>query len=160
MSGKCVLLFDHYCPFVDNTVGLHNYKWFFALLFFMTLALSSFVITLIMYLRRYTQSNSFPWITFLLGLEISLTLLPVGGMLLYHTQLIMVNLSTNEHVNVRKYKYLYPTVNGKRQYRNPWFKGWRGNALDRLFPNDMCYQIAGDQQGLMNRNASPPMDVV
>jgi hypothetical protein len=89
-----------------------------------------------------------PWVTLLLGLEVSMCLFPVGGMFIYHTQLSMVNLSTNEHLNVRKYKYLYPTINGKRQYRNPWFKGWMGNFMDRMKPSKMCYTIPADLQAL------------
>jgi hypothetical protein len=139
-------MFDHYCPFVDNTVGMYNYKWFFSFLVFMTFALGSFAITLIMYTRRNTQTTS--WFTIFWGFEISMCFFPIAGMLAYHTQLTMVNLTTNEHLNVRKYKYLYPTINGKRTYRNPWFKGWWGNTMDRLHPTDMCYMIAADRQGL------------
>jgi hypothetical protein len=145
-------MFDHYCPFVDNTVGMYNYKWFFPFLMFMTLALGSFLITLIMYTRRYTQTNTMPWFTILCGFEIAICLLPIGGMLAYHTQLTMVNLTTNEHLNVRKYKYLYPTINGKRTYRNPWFKGWWGNTMDRFHPTDMCYMIPAERQGLTSSN--------
>jgi hypothetical protein len=114
----------------------------------MTLALFSFVVTLIIYLRRYTSNNSMPWVTLLLGLEVCICLFPVGGMFIYHTQLSMVNLTTNEHLNVRKYKYFYPTINGKKQYRNPWFKGWMGNFMDRMQPSEMCYTIPADHQAL------------
>jgi hypothetical protein len=128
---------------------MNNYKWFFPFLLFMTFALGSFAITLIMYTRRYTQKGyPTPWLTILCGFELAMCFFPVAGMLAYHTQLTMVNLTTNEHLNVRKYKYLYPTVNGKRTYRNPWFKGWWGNTMDRLHPTDMCYMIAADRQGL------------
>jgi hypothetical protein len=113
------------------------------------MAIFSFAITLTMYLHRYTSGeHSMPWWTLLLGLEVILCLLPVGGMLIYHTQLSMVNLSTNEHLNVRKYKYLYPIVNGKRKFRNPWFKGWFRNVMDRMQPSEKCYTIPADLQSL------------
>mmetsp|Transcript_133691 Transcript_133691/g.198727 ORF Transcript_133691/g.198727 Transcript_133691/m.198727 type:complete len:660 (+) Transcript_133691:163-2142(+) len=149
---KCVLVFDHYCPFVDNTIGLMNYRFFYLFLTFMTLAGCSFILTLYMYLSRYkANGNSMPWMTLLIGLEVSITTLPLGGMFAYHTQLCMVNLTTNEHLNVRKYKYLYPTSSksGKRHYRNPWFKGWMGNFMDRMQPSDRCYLITNEQQALM-----------
>jgi hypothetical protein len=143
---------------------MYNYKWFYLFLISMTLAVGSFVITIIMYTRRYTQTYSMPWFTVFVGLELFMCLCPIAGMLAYHTQLIMVNLTTNEHLNVRKYKYLYPTVNGKRTYKNPWFKGWLGNAMDRFQPTEMCYLIPADRQPLTsssnnNNNSNNSGDV-
>ncbi len=28
MCGRCVELFDHHCPFINNCLGLNNYKYF------------------------------------------------------------------------------------------------------------------------------------
>eukprot|EP00980_Cylindrotheca_fusiformis_P004177 scaffold909_cov135-Cylindrotheca_fusiformis.AAC.34 len=92
-----------------------------------------------------------PWGFFFAGLEVCLTLIPISGMCIYHTQLAMVNLSTNEHMNLRRYKYFFPQVNGHRQYRNPWFKGWIGNFLDRMNPSERCYIIPEEHESLMNR---------
>lgn len=153
VARKCVLVFDHYCPFVDNTIGHLNYRYFYLFLTVMFLGILSFMITFYMYLKRYCgqEGNPIPWMTVLLGVEVCLTALPIGGMWIYHTQLCMVNLTTNEHLNVRKYKYLYPvsSKSGKRHYRNPWFKGWFGNFMDRMQPNDRCYLITTEQQALL-----------
>jgi hypothetical protein len=138
---------------VDNTIGLNNYKFFYLFLLFVTLTLFSFAITLTMYLRRYTSEHGMPWLTLLLGLELCVCLFPAGGMLLYHTQLSMLNLSTNEHLHVKKYKYLYPTVNGKRKYRNPWFKGRFQNMMDRMQPSERCYTIPADLQALTKQTS-------
>lgn len=153
VSGKCVLMFDHYCPFVDNTVGLYNYRYFYLFLLAMTFGILSFIVTLIIYARRYhAEYSTWPVSTLLLGLEVGLCLMPVCGMALYHTQLSMVNLTTNEHINVRKYKYFFPAVNGRRQYRNPWFKGWLGNLMDRLQPSDACYIVPQEHQPLQTHD--------
>jgi hypothetical protein len=137
------------CSFLYSTVGLYNYKYFYLFLMAMSFALFSFVITLCIYVRRYkAEYASLPWVTLGIGLEIGACLLPVGGMWMYHTQLSMINLSTNEHINVRKYKYLFPSVNGHRRYRNPWFKGWMGNMMDRMQPSDACYLIPKEHEPL------------
>jgi palmitoyltransferase ZDHHC13/17 len=149
---KCVLLFDHFCPFVDNTIGLFNYCYFYLFLVVMTLGLLTFTVTFGIFMHRYRKEHGgISWVLLLLGLEICLTILPIGGLCFYHTQLSMVNLSTNEHLNVRKYKYLYPpSSTGKRQYKNPWFKGYLGNFMERMNPSPQSYEIPSDHESLMS----------
>jgi hypothetical protein len=107
--------------------------------------------TMILYLSRYsTEHSSLPWVTFAWTIEISLCLFPVAGMAVYHTQLAMVNLTTNEHINVKRYRYLWQSPHN-RKYKNPWFKGSWGNMMDRLFPSDACYMIAEDQVPLQEQ---------
>ena len=125
------------------------------MLTFMSIALVSFMVTLTIYIRRYMKAgHSMPWFTLLLGIEVSLTFLPLFGMWIYHTQLMMVNLTTNEHMNVRKYKYLYKSHHGKKTYKNPWFKGWFGNAMDRMNPSERCYMIAKEKESLLQTSPS------
>ena len=89
---KCVLLFDHFCPFVDNSIGLYNYKYFYVFLITTTLGLLGFAISFYIYLKRYTKTHSMPWGFFFLGLELCFCIIPAGGLAIYHTQLSMVNL--------------------------------------------------------------------
>jgi len=157
VARKNVLLFDHFCPFVDNTVGLYNYKYFYTFLLTITLALMSFFGTLLIYTSRYrTENGSFPWLVMGLGAQICFILFPVGGLFLYHTQLTLLNLSTNEHMNLRRYKYFYPVIDGRRIFKNPWDKGYLGNFMDRLNPSPACYEIHSDFEALINKNAPMP----
>lgn len=157
VSRKCVLLFDHFCPFVNNTVGLYNYKYFYMFLLTMVLGITSFLGTLVIYSSRYkAEHGSLPWFVLILGGQICLILFPVGGLFVYHTQLTLMNLSTNEHINMRRYKYLHPVINGRRMYKNPWDKGYLGNIMDRFYPSPACYEIHSDFQSLINKNAPMP----
>jgi hypothetical protein len=171
-TKKCVLLFDHHCPFVGNTVGLYNYKWFYLVLLTMTLYFIGFWISLALFVSR---SAATPWFILVVGVYLGLHMLMSGGMLIYHTQLIMVNLTTNEHVNVGKYEYFWETrtnsdtgstiasSNGngnaaavpRRRYRNPWMRGshWR-NILDRFNPSDRSYMLPEEHASLL-KNEQP-----
>jgi hypothetical protein len=107
-----------------------------------------FEVTMILFLSRYhTEHDSLPWGTLLWTIEIGLCFFPVAGMAVYHTQLAVANLSTNEHINVKRYKYLW-TTGKNRKYRNPWFKGYWGNLMDRLAPSDACYMVAAEHEPL------------
>lgn len=140
-ARRCVLLFDHHCPFVGNTVGLNNYKWFYLTLLFMTLACLGFGITLTIYLQR-----QFSWFICIFGIYLCLFILPAGGMLCYHTQLTMVNLTTNEHINVSRYKYLQNDHGG---FRNPFFKGWLNNTMGRFSPSVSSYTLPTQHEPLL-----------
>ncbi|CAD7928960.1 unnamed protein product [Amoebophrya sp. A120] len=39
--GKCVLKMDHYCPWLDNTIGLQNYKYFLLAVLYASVGLLS-----------------------------------------------------------------------------------------------------------------------
>jgi len=133
VARRCVLMFDHHCPFVGNTIGLHNYRWFFLMLLTMFLSYSGWYITFVIYLNR---KFSVGFLIF--GLYLGIFFLMVIGMLIYHMQLSLINLTTNEHQNVLRYKYLQ---NSRGKYFNPFFRGLFGNFVDRMFPSDSSYTI-------------------
>ena len=158
-SRSCILGFDHHCPFVGATVGLYNYKWFYGFLVALSAYFVSFWILLLLYYRRAHDASTTKLVCgIFLGLHAPFPL----GMLVMHTQLIFLNLTTNEHMNRARYDYLWtPTESSNsdsnnnnnsssgsspkqqqqspRQFYNPWDKGCVGNFLDRLFPGDHCY---------------------
>ncbi|KAL7580310.1 hypothetical protein ACA910_004346 [Epithemia clementina (nom. ined.)] len=117
-SGTCVLLFDHNCPFVGNTIGLYNYKWFYLFLLSMTWYFINHIVLLIKYVGRrhaaHTTTTSTTWSTplwiWILGIYLPIHILMTGSLLIYHSQLSMLNLTTNEHVNLSRYDYLWTTT--------------------------------------------------
>lgn len=63
--------------------------------------------------------------------------LPVSMMVLYHTQLVLANLSTNEQSNLRRYRYFW----SEGRFRNPFDNGKIQNILSRLSPDRSAYEL-------------------
>jgi ankyrin repeat protein len=146
VARRCVLLFDHYCPFVGATIGLYNYRFFYTFLVTLVLALLTFIGTLIVYIERSPRFH--PGVT-IVGLLISLIVIPTGGLLIYHTQLIWRNLTTNEHQNFYRYKYFQHKEGGA--FYNPFDRGFLRNLLSRCLPGEDSY-IIFENDGLFGEN--------
>ena len=71
-------------------------------------------------------------------------LVPVGFMAFYHTTLILNNVSTNEQMNMRKYRYFWDE--GGR-FRNPFDQGKIRNVLHCCWPDQSMYELAAVQTG-------------
>jgi hypothetical protein len=116
------------------------------------------MVTLGLYLSRQT---SIPWVTLLIGIYVSFNIIPAAGMLIYHTQLTLVNLTTNEHQNLRRYKYLQ---NERGQYSNPFFRGVLGNFVDRFAPSEASYTLRRsadhEHHTLLQSQNTPDGDIV
>lgn len=137
---------------MGNTIGLYNYKWFYLMVLFLTTSIIGFVTTLGIYLHRL---DSFNWTLCFLGSYLGLYIMLGGGLLVYHTQLSTVNLTTNEHQNMGRYKYLRSE---RGQYHNAFFKGALSSYMDRCMPGDHVYTLPSSQQSLLQ--FSDPIDRV
>ena len=137
VARRCILLFDHHCPFVGATIGLFNYRYFYTFLVTQVLALLSFIATLVIYTIRSPKVHLGVTIV---GLLISLIVIPSGGLLVYHTQLIWRNLTTNEHQNLYRYKYFQQ--HGGGGFHNPFDHGFLRNLLSRCLPGEDSYVIS------------------
>lgn len=104
----------------------------------MTLAVIGFVVSMSIYLHRLEGSDLNWKLLLLFTVYEGLYIIPAGGMLIYHTQLSVVNLTTNEHQNLYKYDYL-KKHNGR--YQNPYFRGLWSNFWDRMNPSVNTYEL-------------------
>jgi hypothetical protein len=137
----------------------------------MTLAEIFFTMTGIIHLRRGSSeeggggSQGFEWGLFVCTLWLSLFLLMAGGLALYHTQLIMRNLTTTEHQNQFRHHYL---KNSFGRYWNPFERGFGvNNFMSRFLPGKESYMLVGgsggggggggDREGARNTNGKPKL---
>ncbi|KAL7488073.1 hypothetical protein ACHAW6_013654 [Cyclotella cf. meneghiniana] len=134
VARRCVLLFDHHCPFVGTTIGLYNYIYFFLFLVFFVMMAIGFVVAWVIFLSR---SKTFPTSICLMGAYLSLYIIPVLMMVVYHTQLVLNNISTNEQLNLRKYRYFWESG----RFHNPFDHGIIRNILQRLSPDRSSYEL-------------------
>jgi hypothetical protein len=131
LTSVFLMLFSS--PFVSNTVGRDNYKYFVGLLCVHPVAYLFFSISTVYYWRRVSLSG---W--FILFLFYSLMMfLMVLGLLNYHCRLLGSNLTTNEDINMTRYSYMKNEFN---VLHNPFDKGsfW-SNVIDGLFPSGKTY---------------------
>jgi ankyrin repeat protein len=139
--NRCILLFDHHCPFVGTTIGLHNYKYFLAFVYSFTLTDIMFTVSGFLYWKHRSPVNNEIW-TILAVIYFSLYTVMTGGLSIYHTQLVRSNLTTNEHQNMRKYAYLRKNnSDGSVTFINPFNKGFIRNLYSRLFPGKDTYSL-------------------
>jgi hypothetical protein len=134
VARRCVLLFDHHCPFVGTTIGLYNYIHFYMFLVSFLMMAIGFITAWIIFLKR---STTFPTGVAACGGYLSLYFIPVSMMVVYHTQLILGNLSTNEQANLRRYRYFW----AEGRFRNPFDHGKIRNILSRLSPDRSAYEL-------------------
>jgi len=128
VSRKCVRDFDHYCPFVQNTVGQGNYRYFFLYLVTFQIAIDAFLWLCMVKLWR----DGWGWVVGLTLIYFLPFWLMNLGMCVYHAQLVYGNLTTNEHSNRWRYGYLQDAAGG---FHNPYDKGFLANVVDRCCPD-------------------------
>ena len=141
-TNRCVEEFDHYCPWVGNTVGKRNRGTFVLMLWGMVLTM---VVFLYLNYARFAErpvkggskeaiidlfrSMNPAWYGFVV--QNLFILLIAGGttMLLYfQMQSIFVNLTANEMANWFRYPHFRDPVDGR--FRNPFDLGWKHNLME------------------------------
>jgi len=133
VARKCVCKFDHFCPFVFNTVGRDNYKYFTSILVVHPIAYLLFIYTTVVYWYRAPLT----WMFTAFVLYSFMMFLGIAGLAQYHYSLITMNMTTNEQINLARYSHFRNEFNA---FNNPFSKGSKvGNVIDGLFPSSALY---------------------
>jgi hypothetical protein len=142
---KCVHKFDHHCPFVGNTVGRDNHRFFLGLTIFHQLCFAGFVYTSIYYGYRVEMS----WFTILFICYAGFWDMMMIGLGSYHMQLISTNMTTNEQMGASKYTYFR---NESGDFDNPFCRGdpW-SNIMDTLSPYKQHFYSRLEVLAFINR---------
>jgi palmitoyltransferase len=160
-TGRTVLRFDHFCPWMNNCIGANNYFWFVSFLC-ATVPISACWMTLghsyLLYLSNgvgstFQISSAHPALAvwfFHYGVYLLYAVLLAGQ----HGTLIGKNLTTNEMINGWRYGYLKDGVGGRC---NPFDKGTLQNFLEflgggegvvlpakRILPDDGTVTVGND----------------
>jgi len=120
---RCVSVFDHHCPYVHNTLGANNYRPFVIFLFFAAVAITLNLGSCVQYLLARGNRGI---VVFEL---INMTIVGVFAwlMVIYHSTLVVRNLTTNEQMHLIRYPYLRDEVG---RFRNAFDRGYCANFED------------------------------
>ncbi len=117
----CVEHFDHFCPWVGNVVGVRNHRMFVLFTIFTSLVAVLVFAESLFFVANAAQDTTPPRqraVALILVVYTSIILLAVGGLMIYHCDLVASNESTNERL-----KGVF------RMRGNPYDKGATANCM-------------------------------
>jgi len=132
VRDKCVARFDHYCPWMGNTIGKRNHRDFVIFLILESLAMA---IAFCVAIARFNEESpterfrSTGGITCFAVFD-ALTLLPVAFLTVAQLSQAARNITTNELSNVHRYAYL---KSAEGRFANPFDRGSFARNLRAFF---------------------------
>eukprot|EP01029_Cantina_marsupialis_P023128 TRINITY_DN5712_c0_g1_i1.p1 TRINITY_DN5712_c0_g1~~TRINITY_DN5712_c0_g1_i1.p1 ORF type:complete len:541 (-),score=86.75 TRINITY_DN5712_c0_g1_i1:203-1825(-) len=132
-TNNCIERYDHYCPWIHQSVGAGNHIYFIIFLLSAELMGSWFLITSVtsvLWSNPFHLIGLFKVLSYLFG---SICVFYGGALLYYQVSLISKNMTTNEMHNWERYEYLQCDYSGK--FENPfdqgtWYLNWKDFLLN------------------------------
>jgi len=132
----CVIRYDHYCPFLANTIGAKNYRFYLLFLVDAILTLPTICAFELLYIIQY-ENSMMQIVGKIIAVFIMLQAIPlclwVSMLLSSHIYLLSANLTTNEYVNWMRYKYL---ITETKNFKNDFDLGIMCNLWNGLCESD------------------------
>jgi palmitoyltransferase ZDHHC9/14/18 len=136
--NNCVEKFDHHCPWLGNCVGKRNYKYFYTFIVLLNILTVYMVVFSICHIAIFAQEKveeletdnevalafNDTIVSFFIIIICLLSMIFTTGLLVYHTGLILNNLTTKEEL-----KHVY-----NNPFGNPYFHTKRRNIRNTLCP--------------------------
>eukprot|EP00877_Chromochloris_zofingiensis_P000754 jgi/Chrzof1/1067/Cz01g38320.t1 len=137
ITDRCVEVFDHYCPWVGNTIGKGNRHLFLVFLWLELYALLVSVTLAVVRLRHQvlsgTWSNNLAW-TMVFVIIDGFVSISVAVLAIAQASQVGRNVTTNELANWHRYKYLQDQSGN---FSNPFNRGLKANCLEAFQPDQV-----------------------
>jgi len=147
-SGHCVLKMDHFCPWLNNTVGFNNSKYFFLTLFYGDCALVGFIVFMFpKFMGCFQELDNFKrdFIVLFAWFFAVLFSIPLTWFFFFHCRLTANAYTTIEHCEKKrapKDQMMGAGVQVNEYYRtSPYDCGLLGNIQEMLGPNPLLWII-------------------
>lgn len=137
VTGRCVELFDHFCPWVGNCIGKNNRRWFLAFIWVELYAMTAAAVVACLRLHDAALNESWAldagigWTVFFLVVD-ALVAISVGALAVTQASQVSKNVTTNELANWHRYRYLRDREN---TFANPFDSGCKQNCLEVWHPH-------------------------
>jgi len=132
----CVIRYDHYCPFLANTIGAKNYRFYLLFLTDAIVTLPMICAFELLYIIQF-ENSVMQIVGKVIAVFIMLQAFPlflwVAMLLSSHIYLLSANLTTNEYVNWMRYKYL---ITETKNFKNDFDLGVPCNLWNGLCESD------------------------
>ncbi|WIA12561.1 hypothetical protein OEZ85_006222 [Tetradesmus obliquus] len=134
VTDRCVEVFDHYCPWVGNTIGKGNRHTFLVFLWLELYALAASCGVAVSQLRGAVLAGAWGerlvWVLAFLVVS-GFVSISVAVLAIAQASQVARNVTTNELANWHRYKYLQDGAGG---FSNPFNRGIRTNCWEAFHP--------------------------